>query len=196
MKSTAKDVICLPDPRLHQKSRRIGHIGPETTDLAQRMADATLDWEAKRDYEVGVALAAVQIGELERVVIVRNNFDDKSDTSFSVFINPEIVKVEGEPVECMEGCLSVKDIYGSVKRYPKVKIKALDIDGHEIRVTATDFLAEVFQHEIDHLNGIVFVDRVEDPSKLFEIRPDGQLAPLPADKRPAVEAQPKAKICD
>jgi peptide deformylase len=99
-----------------------------------------------------------------------------------VFINPEIVKYEGEPRDCMEGCLSVKDLYGVVKRYPKVKIKALNLDGEPVRLTATDFLAEVFQHEIDHTNGIVFVDRVEDISKLHHIDADGQLTPPSAEQ--------------
>ena len=187
MTATAKDIITLPDPRLHQKSRRIGHVDQAVTDLAQRMAEATIDWENGREHEVGVALAAVRMGDLERVIIVRNDFDNKEDQSFSVFINPEIVKYEGKPVECQEGCLSVKDIYGLVKRYPKVKVKALDLKGEAVRLTATDFLAEVFQHEIDHLNGIVFVDRIDDKAKLFSIMPDGQLAPLMADQLPLME---------
>jgi peptide deformylase len=177
MTATAQDIITLPDPRLHERSRRIGHIDASIAELAKRMAEATLDWEASRQHETGVALAAVQIAELERVIIVRNDFDNKADHEFSVFINPEIVKYEGEPKECMEGCLSVKDLYGVVKRYPKVKVKALNLDGEPVRLTATDFLAEVFQHEIDHTNGIVFVDRVEDSTKLFHIEADGQLTP-------------------
>jgi len=187
MTATIKDIISLPDPRLHQKSRRIGHVDASVAELAQRMADATIDWERDRAHEVGVALAAVQMGELERVVIIRNDFDNKEDQSFSVFINPEIVKYEGALEEDMEGCLSVKDVYGAVKRYPKVKVKALDLHGDPIRITATDFLARVFQHEIDHTNGIVFVDHIKDRKKLFSIEDDGQLLPLSADKMPPME---------
>ena len=187
MTATAKDIICLPDPRLHKKSRRIGHVDQSVAELAQRMAEATIDWESTRAHEVGVALAAVQLAELERVIIVRNDFDNKADQSFSVFINPEIVKFEGTPVEDMEGCLSVKDVYGSVLRYPRVKVKAIGLDGEPIRLTVTDFLARVFQHEIDHVNGIVFVDHIEDKSKLFSILEDGQLVPLPADQIPPLE---------
>jgi peptide deformylase len=95
-----------------------------------------------------------------------------------VFINPEIVKAEGEPTEELEGCLSVTDIYGSVARYPKVKVKALSLDGRQVRVTATGFLARVFQHEIDHTNGIVFVDRVDNPRKLFRLGNDGKFTAL------------------
>lgn len=176
--ATAKDIITLPDARLHEKSRRVGFIDETVIELAKKMMEATLDWESHRKHEVGVALAAVQIAELWRVVVVRHNFDDKTDERFAVYINPEIVKVEGEPVEDMEGCLSVKDVYGAVKRYPKVKIKALDLDGNQVRRTLTGFEARVFQHEIDHTNGIVFVDRIENPSKLCHLLDNGHFGPL------------------
>lgn len=175
---TAKDIITIPNPLLRERSRRIGHIDAEIIDLAHDMIAATLDWEAGREHEFGAALAAVQVAKLHRLVVVRDDFDDKENKSFSVFINPEIVKAEGEPTEELEGCLSVKDIYGSVKRYPKVKVKALNLQGQPVRVTATGFLARVFQHEIDHTNGIVFVDRVENPRKLFRLGADGKFTPV------------------
>ncbi len=178
VKMTTDDIISIPSPVLRERSRRVGHIDQDTQSLAEGMISATLDWEAGREHEFGAALAAVQIGRLERVIVIRNDFDNKDDKSFSVFINPEIVKSEGTPTEELEGCLSVKDIYGAVLRYPKVKIKALGLDGKPVRVTATDFLARVFQHEIDHTNGIVFVDRVDDPKKLFRLEPSGKFTPL------------------
>lgn len=174
---TADDIITLPNPLLRERSQRIGHIDHDTQELAQDMIAATLHWEASREHEFGAALAAVQVGQLRRVVVIRNDFDDKADKSFTVFINPEIVKAEGELLEELEGCLSVKDIYGSVKRYSKVKVKALNLDGHPIRVTATGFLARVFQHEIDHTNGIVFVDRVDNPRQLFRLGANGKFTP-------------------
>ena len=174
---TKADIIALPDPRLHRRSQRIGHIDDDIRRLASNMIAATLDWEASRQHEHGVALAAVQIGQLQRLIIVRDNFEDKTNRAFGVFINPEIVKEEGEPVEDLEGCLSVKDLYGAVLRYPKVKVKALNLDGKPVRVTATGFLARVFQHEIDHTNGLVFVDRVKDAKKLFTLQPDGSFSP-------------------
>ncbi len=151
------------------------------------MCEATLDWEAGREHEFGAALAAVQIARPWRVVVIRHDFDDKSNKEFGVFINPEIIKYEGQPVVELEGCLSVKDIYGSVKRYPKVKVKALNLDGRPVRVTATGFLARVFQHEIDHTNGIVFIDRVEDPHKLYRLEDTGHFSPLAAANRPNVK---------
>lgn len=176
---TRKDIIVIPDERLRQKSQRVGFIDESITKLASDMIAASLDWEAHRDHETCAALAAVQIGVLERVVVVRDDMQDLNDKSFSVFINPEIVKYLGDPEEKWEGCLSVDSVYGHVARYPKVKVKATNLEGKEVRLTATDFLAQVFQHEIDHTNGIVFVDRVDDPSKLRKIADNGDFVKLP-----------------
>ncbi len=187
---TASDIITLPNPHLRERSRRIGHIDASVRALAERMIAASLDWESTREHESAAALAAVQIDELYRLVIVRDDFENKANPSFGVFINPEITRVEGEPVEDMEGCLSVKDIYGSVARYPKVKVKALNLDGREVRVTAEGFLARVFQHEIDHTNGVVFVDRVTDPAKLFRLLPSGEFLPLKVGEAPSKTERP------
>ena len=147
------------------------------------MEAATLDWEKSRAHEVGVALAAVQINNLIRVVVIRNNFDNKDDHTFSVFINPEITKYEGEIEEDYEGCLSVKDIYGKVPRYTKVRVKALDIDGRSFRVTAEGFLARIFQHEIDHTKGVVFIDHIKDnKDAFFSLAEDGNLVQLDYEK--------------
>jgi peptide deformylase len=175
---TANDIITLPAPQLHQRSKKIGHIDADVRKLAEDMIVATLDWEASREHEIGAALAAVQVNQLYRLIVIRNDFDDKEDRSFSVFINPEIVKAEGEPHTELEGCLSVKDIYGAVARYPKVKVKALNLEGRPVRVTATGFLACVFQHEIDHTNGIVFTDRITNPRDLFRLQSNGKFTPL------------------
>ena len=174
------DIITLPNDHLRQKSQKVGLITDEVKKVVQDMQDATLDWEASRAHEVGVALAAVQIDRLLKIVVVRNNYDNKADHSFTVFINPEITKFDGELVEDFEGCLSVRDIYGKVPRYSKVKVKALDLNGNEFRVTAEGFLARIFQHEIDHCNGIVFVDHIKDkPDAFFHLREDdGKLEPL------------------
>lgn len=182
--TTPKDrIITLPNKHLRQKSQRVGLVTQEITQLIADMEAATLDWEDSRQHELGVALAAVQIDQLYRVVVVRSNFDDKNDRSFQVFINPEIVKTEGELVEDYEGCLSIKDLYGKVKRYNKVKVKAIDINGREFRVTAEGFLARVFQHEVDHTKGIVFIDHIkDDPKAFFRLNEDGKIEPLDYEK--------------
>ena len=176
------NIITLPHPSLRKRSKKVGLVSPEISKLISNMEAATLDWEDSRAHEVGVALAAVQIDTLLRVVVVRNNFDDKSDKTFQVFINPEITKYEGKQIEDFEGCLSVKDLYGKVKRYERVKVKALDASGQPLRLTAEGFLARVFQHEIDHTNGIVFIDHIkDDTSAFFKLDDDGHLEPLNYD---------------
>jgi peptide deformylase len=177
------DIITLPHQHLRQRSRRVGLITPEIKKLSENMREALLDWEQERDHEVGVALAAVQVDVMLRVVVVRNDFDNKKDRSYRVFINPEITKYEGEVFEDYEGCLSIKDIYGLVPRYSKVRIKALDLDGKILRLTAEGFLARLFQHEIDHTNGIVFIDHIKDnKDAFFKIEEGGSLVKLDYEK--------------
>jgi peptide deformylase len=176
---TKDDIISLPNPHLREKSERVGIITDKIKQIVTDMESATIDWDRSREHEVGVALAAIQIDRLYKIVVVRNNFDDKNDTTFTTFINPEITKTDGKLVEDFEGCLSVPNIYGKVPRYEKVKVKALDINGREFRVTAEGFLARIFQHEIDHTNGIVFIDHIKDNAEAFhQLDKDGKLQPL------------------
>jgi peptide deformylase len=177
---SAKDlIITLPNEHLHQKSRRVGLITPEVRQIIANMQAATLDWEASREHEVGVALAAIQIDKPLRIIVIRHNFDNKEDRTFRVFINPEIVKKEGEIEEDYEGCLSVADVYGKLPRFSKIRLRALDENGREIRVKADGFLARVLQHEVDHINGFMFVDHIKDkPDAFFKITPEGKLEEL------------------
>src|SRR3990167_1123268 len=99
---TKDDIVQNPDPSLRQRSKRIGHIDDSIRALAQGMISATLDWERSRPHEVGAALAAIQIGQAYRLIVVRQDFEDRANPSFAVFINPEIVKQEGEPTADME----------------------------------------------------------------------------------------------
>lgn len=177
------DIITLPNESLRKPSRKVGIVTDETKKLIQDMVDATLSWEDSRSHEIGVALAAVQVDKLVRIVIVRNNFDDKNDRSFQVFINPQVTKAYGELIEDFEGCLSISNIYGKVPRYSKVKVKALNLEGKEIRLTAEGFLARVLQHEIDHTKGVVFIDHIRDKADaFFRLKDDGTLDPLNWEK--------------
>lgn len=174
-----EDIITLPNPHLREKSGKVHVITDETRQLINDMTAAALDWEDSRPHEISAALAAVQIDRLERVVIVRSDFDDKSARDFTVLINPEVVKYEGELVEDFEGCLSVRGFYGKVPRHSRVRIKALDEDGNEIRLKADGFLARVLQHEIDHTNGTLFVDHIRDSHKAFyTLDEKGELQPV------------------
>lgn len=177
------DIISLPNPHLRLRSKKVGFITEEVQAIIRGMESATLDWEASRAHEVGVALAAVQVDKLLRIIVIRNNFDNKDDHSFSVFINPVITKYEGDIEEDFEGCLSVRNIYGKVPRHTKVRVKALNAEGREIRVTAEGFLARIFQHEIDHTNGVVFIDKIKDsPEAFFKLTSEGNLQQLDYEK--------------
>lgn len=179
---TKDDIITLPNDHLRQKSDKIREIDEATLTLVQEMTNAALDWEASRPHEISAALAAVQIDALQRVVIVRSDFEDKDNNSFTALINSEIVKYEGSLIEDYEGCLSVKDIYGKVPRYSKIRVKAINIEGQEVRFKADGFLARVIQHEIDHTNGIVFIDHLKDsPKAFYRLDTKGELEPLDYD---------------
>lgn len=184
------DIITLPHKSLRQRSKKINTLSRDITTLAKNMMEATLSWEDSRKHEVGVALAAVQINVLSRIIIIRNNFDDKSDRTFQILINPKIIRLEGDIAEDFEGCLSVKNIYGKVPRHNKVKIKAKDPDGKEVRITAEGFLARVLQHEIDHTNGIMFIDHIKsNPEAFYKLKEDGSLMSL--DYKRQVKNNPK-----
>lgn len=177
-------IITLPNPHLRQKSLRVHVITDDTIKLVDDMTSASIDWEDSRPHEISAALAAVQIDTMERVVIVRSDFEDKSERDFVPLINPEIVKFEGEEITDYEGCLSVSGIYGNVKRWSKVRVKALDLEGNEIRFKAEGFLARVIQHEIDHTNGIVFIDHIRDQTDAFyTLDEKGELQPLDYDEK-------------
>jgi peptide deformylase len=172
-------IIALPNKSLRQPSRKVGIITEGVKKLAQDMQEATLSWEDSRKHELGVALAAVQVDKHLKIIIIRNNFDDKNDRSFQTYINPVVTKAYGDVVEDFEGCLSIKNIYGKVPRHDKVKIKALTLQGKEIRLSAEGFLARVLQHEIDHTKGTVFIDHIRGVSDaFFELKDDGSLGHL------------------
>ncbi len=176
---TKDDIIALPNPHLRKKSTRIHVITDDIIKLSDDMIAAALDWEDSRPHEISAALAAVQIDALKRLVIVRSDFDNKSTREFMTLINPEVVKYEGEIVADYEGCLSVQHIYGKVPRHTKVRIKAMDLDGNEVRFKAEGFLARVLQHEIDHCNGKVFIDHIKDKTDAFyTLDEKGELQPL------------------
>jgi len=177
-------LITLPHSGLRERSQRVGFVDKDIEKLISEMEKATLDWEDSRDHEVGVALAAVQINVHKRVIIIRSDFNNKSDRTFRIFINPKIAKYEGEVAEDFEGCLSVKDVYGKVPRHTKVRVDAKDIHNKDVRITAEGFLARVFQHEIDHINGKVFVDRIKDnPDAFYKIAESGKIEELSEDEK-------------
>ena len=178
-----EDIITLPNPHLRQKSAKVHVVTPDIVQLVEDMTAVALDLEDSRPHEISAALAAVQIDHMDRVVIIRSDFEDKAIRDFTALINPEIVKLEGEIVEDYEGCLSVPNVYGKVSRHSKVRVKALDIDGKEVRFKADGFLARIIQHEIDHINGIVFIDHIRYKKDAFyTLDKEGELQPLDYEK--------------
>lgn len=172
-------IITTPDPRLREKSTKVGVIDDEVLKTIEAMRKLSLEWEAKHPYELSAAMAAPQIGVNKRIIIIRDDMEEKSKASFTALINPEVIKAEGKTITDYEGCLSVPKIYGLVPRASKVRVKAKLENGQEVRIRATDELARTLLHEIDHLNGILFIDHikwVEDA--FFEMNEKGDLEPV------------------
>lgn len=177
-----REIITTPDPRLRQRSTKVSQITDEIHEIIADMVRLSLDWEKQHPYELSAAMAAPQIGVNKRIIIVRDDFDDKENNSFTALINPEVIKTEGKIIREHEGCLSVPEIYGMVGRPKKVKVKALLEDGREIRIKAQDYLARTLMHEIDHLNGILFIDHIQDdPTAFYRMDSDGNLQPVDYD---------------
>ncbi|MFP5238608.1 MAG: peptide deformylase, partial [Acidobacteriota bacterium] len=140
-----------PDPILCKKAEPVCEITPEIRQLADEMAEAMYE---KR----GVGLAAPQVGECCRLIAVDvSGPDERTDLMF--LVNPEIVSREGQ-VDEEEGCLSVSNFRSKVRRSEKVVVKATDLDGKPVEIPADGILAICLQHEIDHLDGVLFIDHV------------------------------------
>lgn len=175
--SYTEEIVTVPDERLRQATHRVQVFNQEVEDLIEHMQRTALEWEQGRAHEVGVALAAPQVGAAERVVIIRQDLEHTDNQEFEVFVNPRISKYEGDVTYEAEGCLSIPDVYGMVPRYEQIRLDALDTSGRPRRLKARGFLARVLQHEVDHLHGKLFVDKVTNDD-FYEITDNGQLSPL------------------
>jgi peptide deformylase len=142
-----RDILHYPDPRLYQKAEPVAEVDESVRALVRDMADTMYA-------APGVGLAATQVNVHKRLVVI-----DASETrdQLLVLINPEIVSREGAQY-CEEGCLSVPGVYEAVERAERVTVRALGLDGKPFTVTAEKMLAVCIQHELDHLDGKVFVD--------------------------------------
>ncbi|MBA4366182.1 MAG: peptide deformylase [Desulfobacterium sp.] len=149
---TVLKIITYPDPFLKKKTKPVEDINDDIKKLIEDMADTM--YEAP-----GVGLAAIQVGE-DRSIIVFDPEADKENRPYQVLINPEIVSTEGELLSENEGCLSVPEFRSDVKRAEFAVVTGLDIQGNPVRIDAQGLLAVILQHEIDHLNGILFIDRI------------------------------------
>jgi len=146
------DVLIHPDPRLRKISEKV----KSTDEGFLKFLDDLTETMYKKD---GIGLAAPQVGVLKRVVVIDITDPDKEPPNPMIFINPEIIEKEGSVI-MEEGCLSVPGIYEEVERYKYVKVRAYDKNLKEFTVESDDILAVVLQHEIDHLNGKLFIDKL------------------------------------
>ena len=148
---SADDVRLLGDPVLRRKAEPVSHVGPDT-DAIIEMLRATVDAHS------GLGLAAPQVGVLKRVVVVVK-VDGEGKRHHYPLINPEIISACGEEI-CEEGCLSIPGIYAEVKRPQSVVVRGLDRSGKKVNMEASGVMARAFAHEIDHLDGVLFIDRI------------------------------------
>lgn len=183
---TKKDIpsiVTTPDPRLRQKSEKVHQIDDETKRIIDEMIASSLAWEEEHEFELSAAMAAPQLGYNKRIIVVREDMSNKDNANFVPLINPVVIKTEGKIIEDYEGCLSVPSIYGKVGRPYKARIKAVAENGEEVRLKATGFLARTLLHEIDHLDGILFIDHIKDQTDAFyKLNNKGDLEPLDYDK--------------
>jgi len=175
-----RQIVYSDDPILRRSSRQVRRITPEVRTLIDDMLDSM---RASN----GAGLAAVQIGVPERVIVIElpvepddeedeTEDDEKGGGDVSarpveryIVINPEIRRRSREMVDGIEGCLSVPGWTGEVSRHRSVTVTGLDLRGKPVRIKADGWLARVFQHEIDHCEGVLYIDRIDDPEKIWPV---------------------------
>lgn len=183
MNKKCAPVIVTPDPRLRQISTEVTEIDDEVKDIIEQMIQASLDWEKEHEFELSAALAAPQLGFNRRIIVVREDMNEKSNNNFIALINPVVIKTEGRILRDYEGCLSVPTIYGKVPRPAKARIKAQLEDGTEVKLKTEGFLTRTILHEIDHLDGILFIDHIRDKKDAFyKLDNKGDLVPVDYEK--------------
>ena len=149
---TVRPLVILPDAQLRRVSEPVTDITDEIRDLAADMIETMYD-------APGVGLAAVQIGVLKRVVTIDASKDENAKNP-TVYLNPEIVWASEEKRVYDEGCLSIPEFYGEVERPDRVRVRYMNLDGETVEQEADGLLATCLQHEIDHLNGVLFIDHL------------------------------------
>ena len=177
-----RKIARLGNPVLREKTREIPPDQIRSPEV-QRLIDDMI--ETMREYE-GVGLAAPQVHESVRLFITADIYDPEDSEKLlapaRVVINPQMTFLTQDEVEYWEGCLSVPDLRGLVRRPRKLRISGYDRTGNEVQFEAVDFAAVVYQHEYDHLDGVVFLDRMTDMKKLAFLREFGRYIAGPDEK--------------
>lgn len=160
-----REIISIPNPILRRKAHKVTDFDKEFQTLVADMIDTLHE-------APGVGLAAPQIAVSLRLIVVEYNIDEDDEESpkkLYVLANPEIVEASDEMVSGIEGCLSVTGLVGEVERHQSVTVKGLNRLGKPVKIKASGWLARIFQHEIDHIDGVVFTDRTD---KVWQPRED------------------------
>ena len=148
-----REVLKFPDKRLNEISTPIEKITDEIRELANDMAEVMYD-------EPGIGLAAPQVGQTVRLIVVDTEWTtEDAEQNPLVLVNPEIVEHSGQ-ITWTEGCLSVPDFEADVSRASHVKLRASNLEGEDLEIDASELQAVCFQHEVDHLDGVLFIDRI------------------------------------
>ena len=157
------DIVTVPNKVLRAKAKTVNKVDQETKDLIDNMVETMRE-------APGVGLAAPQVGILSRVIVVEwgDDEDDDSKKKLYTLVNPEITKKSSETVLGVEGCLSIPKFVGEVERSESVTVKGFNRNGQPVKIKANGWLARIFQHEIDHLEGILFTDRAESLTMIGE----------------------------
>ena len=167
-------VYTLGDPILRKKAKKVKQFNKDLKTLVDDMVETM-------HASVGMGLAAPQVGISEQVIVVQvpDEYEEEQDAGkLFALVNPEIISASEEQEAGDEGCLSIPGIVGEVTRSCKIKLKAQSLKGMPVRITAEGYLARAFQHEIDHLDGVLFIDRIETPETLRRITPEGETEPI------------------
>jgi peptide deformylase len=159
---TTRNIVTLPDPVLRRKAKPVTKFGKELQALIDDMIETMRQ-------APGVGLAAPQVSVSERLIVVEYGEEEETEAGeiielpkkLFILANPEIVKTSEEKVKGIEGCLSIPGIVGEVERFESIQLRGLNRHGKPARVKAEGWLARIFQHEIDHLDGVLFPDRAE-----------------------------------
>jgi len=161
-----KEIIKYPNPILRKKSEEVKEVTEDIKKLGQDMIQTMME-------KNGIGLAAPQIGELKRIIVFHpireRSLEEKAKKTPQVFINPKIIKKSRETIIEEEGCLSLPGLFLKIKRAKEAEIEALNLQGEKIKIKAEGLPARVFQHEIDHLDGILFIDRISFFQKLWRL---------------------------
>jgi peptide deformylase len=175
------EIITSENPVLRRKAKKVNKITPRLQKLADDMVETMRA-------APGVGLAAPQVAVSERLFVAELEKSEENPGSGKLYIvfNPEYIFRSEEKVDGVEGCLSIPGYAGEVSRHLKVVIKGLDRHGNRVRIEAEGWLARVFQHEMDHLDGVLFTDRISDPEKIWEIKPGEEEAVEKERAAPAV----------